>query len=591
MATILVVDDRDLNRSVLTTLLGYGGHRLLEASSGPEGLSKVQAENPELVITDILMPEMDGYEFVRKVRTLPIAHQPQIIFYSATYLENEALALARACGVNRVICKPAEPDEVLRIVGETLAQSSREDASTVETRAPEREAVKVLSNKLYQKVKELEDLNNELERRVSERTAELEKTNRSLQLQIAERQRAETEAAKSNEERLRMKGEFLSHVSHELRSPLGVVHQFTTILLDGLGGSLTPEQREYLEITLRNVNQLKGMIDDLLEASRADVGKLAVRRSSIPLQNVIAEAVKSQQPIAAQKDISLKPSVSDKLPFVYADPARILQVLTNLLDNAIKFSQPKTTITLRAQPFEEDPHFVRISVADCGCGIKREEADRIFDRLYQVKDSVDESRRGLGLGLYICKQVVDLHGGSIWVKAKPGAGSTFHFTLPVFTIENMIAPLLAGKGRLAPSLALLTARVSPSSGWQNEIHRERALHRIHQLLERCVLPDVDVLLPAENCNGAELFAIVARTDERGAHILLSRIREQLSRCDDVRNAQARLSLDSKVFGLGDLIQNLAPERCAACVGDHLQQLLNQSKTGANHNEQQQDTSH
>lgn len=591
MATILVVDDRDLNRNVLTAVLGYGGHRLLEASSGPEGLRKVQAENPELVITDILMPDMDGYEFVRKIRNLPLVHQPQIIFYSATYLEGEAMALARACGVHRVICKPVEPEQVLKAVDESLALDEREKAPTAHSGALEGEAVKVLSNKLYQKIKELEELNSGLERRVAERTSDLEKTNRSLQLQVAERQRAETEAAKSNEERLRMKGEFLSHVSHELRSPLGVVHQFTTILLDGLGGSLTSDQREYLEITLRNVNQLKGMIDDLLEASRADVGKLTVRRSTIPIENVITQVVKSYQTIDGQKGILLQPSASDKLPLVYADPARILQVVGNLLDNAIKFSPVKTTITLTARPFEEDPHYIRASVADCGCGIKREEADRIFDRLYQVKDSMDESRRGLGLGLYICKQLVDLHGGSIWVDTKPGAGSTFHFTLPVFTIENMVAPLLAGDGRLAPSLALITMRVTPASEWRNEIHRERVLHRIHQLLERCVLPDVDVLLPVENCAGSDLFSVVARADVRGAHVLLSRIREQVSRCDDARNEQIRFSLDSKVFSLADLVKDLPPERCAARVGHHLEQLLKQSKTGANHSEQQQNPSH
>ena len=589
MATILVVDDQDLNRNVLTTLLGYGGHRLLEASNGPEGLSKVQRENPELIITDILMPDMDGYEFVRKVRKLSIARQPQIIFYSATYLENEAMALARACGVTRVICKPTEPSEILKIVGETLALNEPGDVPVSLNTDREGEAVKILSNKLYQKVKELEELNSELERRVAERTSDVEQMNRSLQLQISERQRAETEAAKSNEERLRMKGEFLSHVSHELRSPLAVVHQFTTILLDGLGGPLTSEQREYLEISLRNVNQLKGMIDDLLEASRADVGKLTVRRSSISLEDVINQAIKSHEAIAALREISLKFTVDHKLPLVYADPARILQVLTNLLDNAIKFSSPKATITLRAQSFEADSHFVRVSIADCGCGINREDADRIFDRLYQARNSTDESRCGLGLGLYICKQIVDLHGGSIWVETKPGAGSTFHFTLPVFTIENMIAPLLAGKGRLAPSLALLTLRVAPTSNWRNDIHRERALHIIGQLLERCVLPDVDILLPVENRNGSDQFAIVARADERGAHVLLSRIGEQLSRWDSARNGPIRFSLNSKVFNLFDLVKDVPPQRCAARVGTHLQELLEQISSGENY-ERQQNTS-
>ncbi len=116
MATILVVDDNALNRSVLTTLLGYKGHRLLEATNGEEAITSVAAETPELIITDILMPHMDGYELVQKLRGLELSKKVPVIFYSATYLE-EAQALARACGVSRVICKPAEPEHILRVAG------------------------------------------------------------------------------------------------------------------------------------------------------------------------------------------------------------------------------------------------------------------------------------------------------------------------------------------------------------------------------------------------------------------------------------------------------------------------------------------
>ena len=461
MATILIVDDNATNRSLLMALLGYKGHRLLEASGGSEALDKLQVESPELIITDILMPQMDGYEFVRKVRALPGMHQPKIIFNSATYLEKEALALAHACGVSRVICKPVEPEYVLKIVDEALANGRAETAPAPEDAGVESEAIRVLSNKLYQKVQELEELNGELERRVAERTAELERTNRSLQEQIIERQKAETETARSTEERLRMKGEFLSHVSHELRSPLGVVHQFTTILLDGLAGPLSSDQREYLGITLRNIDQLKFMIDDLLEASRADVGKLALKRSSARIDGIINQTVEAQRTIAAEKAIRIESQISRALPVVYADPTRVSQILTNLLDNAIKFSPPKSTITLHAGTFENDPNFVCISVTDCGCGIKPENADRIFDRLYQETKPIESSRQGLGLGLYICKQLVSLHGGSIWVDMKKAAGSTFHFTLPVFTIRSMIAPLFADEDHLAASMTLITVEVLP----------------------------------------------------------------------------------------------------------------------------------
>lgn len=577
MATILIVDDNATNRSLLITLLGYKGHRLLEASGGSEALDKLRVENPELIITDILMPKMDGYEFVRKVRSLPGTHQPKIIFNSATYLEKEALALAHACGVSRVICKPVEPEYVLKIVDEALANGAPETAPAPGDDGVESEAVRVLSNKLYQKVQELEELNGELERRVAERTAELERTNRSLQEQIIERQKAETEAARSIEERLRMKSEFLSHVSHELRSPLGVVHQFTTILLDGLAGPLSSDQREYLQITLRNIDQLKFMIDDLLEASRADVGKLALKRSSTRVDEIINQTVEAQRSIATEKGLCIESQISRDLPVVYADPTRVSQVLTNLLDNAIKFSPPKTTITLHAGTFENDPNFVCISVTDCGCGIKPENADRIFDRLYQETRPIESSRQGLGLGLYICKQLVSLHGGSIWVDVKKAAGSTFHFTLPIFTLRSMIAPLFAGEGHLAASMTLITVEVLPKEPWRNEVHRERSLHRIHQLLERCVLPDLDVLLPAENWAGLDVFGVVARTDERGAKVMLSRIREQLSRFEDIRRGGIFSSVKSEVFDLAPLVQGLTGESAAAPVADYLQGLFSKLK--------------
>ena len=123
MATILVVDDKPLNRSLLTTLLGYSGHRLVEASNGFEAIERALAEPPDLTITDILMPEMDGYQLVQKLREVEGPKKSKFIFYSATYLESEALALARACGISHVICKPAEPELILKTVEEVLASA------------------------------------------------------------------------------------------------------------------------------------------------------------------------------------------------------------------------------------------------------------------------------------------------------------------------------------------------------------------------------------------------------------------------------------------------------------------------------------
>jgi signal transduction histidine kinase len=573
MATILVVDDKAVNRSILTTLLGYGGHRTLEASNGSEALDKTRGENPDLVITDILMPNMDGYELVQKLQELDAARRPQVIFYSATYLEEDAQALARSCGVSHVLTKPAEPEQILKIVDEALA-CGRADLPRVYESTPTIEAVRVLSNKLYRKVEEVKDLNAQLEQRITERTASLASVNRLLQQHIYERQKAEDQAAQSREEQLKMKGEFLSHVSHELRSPLTAVHQFTTILLDGLGGPLTSDQHEYLEITLRNVNQLKCMIDDLLEASRADTRKLTIRRSSISVADVIDQAVKSHSAIAAEKGISLKTDVSPDLPRVYADPVRISQVLTNLLDNAVKFSLPSSVITIHAHTFKDDPSFLCVSVADCGCGIAPEDFERIFDRLYQLPKPGEAGRRGLGLGLFICKEIVGRHDGRIWVSSESGKGSTLLFTLPVFSIASLLSPLLARGGQSASSLVLVTVTIRAVKGWSSEQERERTLHRVQDVLQRCILADLDVLLPPQShLEKGDVFSVVARTDARGARVVVGRIKEQLSLCDDLNIADIDRAIAHHIVDLAAVAEGRSSESLLSCVVERVEQLL------------------
>lgn len=573
MATILVVDDNVLNRSVLTTLLGYQGHRLVEAANGHEAIDKTLAEHPELIITDILMPNMDGYELVQKLRALELPTQAPIIFYSATYLESEAQALARACGVSRVICKPAEPEQILRVVDEALAVGEPVSSTATAESTNAVAAIRVLNEKLYQKVAEVESLNETLETRVAERTRSLEAANLALQKEILERHKAEDEAAQIREERLKMKGEFLSHVSHELRSPLAVVHQFTTILLDGLGGALTKNQKEYLDISLRNINQLKYMIDDLLEASRADTAKLSIHRSAISLSPVVAQALTSQAVSAKQKSIELINDSGAELPAVYADSARVLQVLTNLLDNAIKFSPPNTAISVRTERFAEDPAFLLVSVADRGCGIDPEHADRVFDRLYQVKDAMSASRKGLGLGLYICKELITLQGGGIWVDTKRKPGTTFHFTLPVFTIKSLIAPIATKDGQPVSSLVLLTVEVRPAKHVLAHRERERMLRQVHQVLERSMLPDLDVLLPVQSLAGADYFHVVARTDLHGSGVMVRRFRDQLSRGREPKASGVDCSVTSEIVELSDEERNLPADERVARLAAHIKGRL------------------
>jgi PAS domain S-box-containing protein len=242
-------------------------------------------------------------------------------------------------------------------------------------------------------------------------------------------QRNAEELDRTGREQLAMKDQFISHVSHELRSPLSAVHQFTTILLDGLAGELNSEQREYLEITLRNSLQLRDMIGDLLEVTRAESGKLTIEPQPTSLCDLFDPMIKTYERRAVKKGVAFRITCPSELPLVQADPNRIGQVFSNLLDNALKFTTGGA-ISVSGHRDEGD-EFVRIAVADTGCGISAESLPKIFDRLYQSPNTLESSRKGLGLGLHICRHLIELHGGRIWVESKEGEGATVFFTVPV----------------------------------------------------------------------------------------------------------------------------------------------------------------
>jgi len=247
-------------------------------------------------------------------------------------------------------------------------------------------------------------------------------------------QRNAEELDRTRRDQLEMKDQFISHVSHELRSPLSAVHQFTTIVLDGLAGELNSEQREYLEITLRNSLQLRDMIGDLLEVTRAQGGKLTIEPQQISLCDLFDPITKTYERRAAEKGIAFRISCPFDLPLVQVDPNRMGQVFSNLLDNALKFtSHGVISVSSRR---DEDDEFVRIAVADTGCGISADSLPKIFDRLYQSPNTLESSRKGLGLGLHICQLLVELHGGRIWVESKEGEGATVFLTVPVRTIQK-----------------------------------------------------------------------------------------------------------------------------------------------------------
>jgi signal transduction histidine kinase len=171
-------------------------------------------------------------------------------------------------------------------------------------------------------------------------------------------------------------------------------------------------------------------INDLLDATRLETGKLDIELKPASLKAIIQRAITMIQPEAAAKKIYLNAELDGNLPNAAVDQSRILQILTNLLNNAVKFTPEGGSIVVKLGPDPKRPEAVQISITDTGCGIPKDQVERIFDRLYQVKAGDLAPKGGIGLGLYLCRELVLLHGGNIWVESELGKGSTFSFVIP-----------------------------------------------------------------------------------------------------------------------------------------------------------------
>jgi PAS domain S-box-containing protein len=223
---------------------------------------------------------------------------------------------------------------------------------------------------------------------------------------------------------------FYHTLSHELKTPLTSAREFISLVMDGVAGPLNPTQSEYLAIAKDSCDQLRVCINDLMDATRLETGKLALELKSAPLGPLLQRVLTAMGPAATAKQIALSLELEPQLPEVFLDENRINQVVTNLVNNALKFTPPGGKIVVGAASASSGPDAVRVFVSDTGRGIPQDEQSRIFDRLYQVKAGDATTEQGVGLGLYLCRELVQLHGGNVWVDSEPGCGSTFSFVLP-----------------------------------------------------------------------------------------------------------------------------------------------------------------
>ncbi|MCP4423046.1 MAG: PAS domain-containing protein [Chloroflexi bacterium] len=234
---------------------------------------------------------------------------------------------------------------------------------------------------------------------------------------------------KELQELLRAKHEMMQNVSHDLRSPLALIKGYTELLQDGLFGALTAEQQEALTILDANGDQLFFLIDRLFKLQTVD--KHTLVKGSVDLENLLGQAIQSWQVLAANKSVCLQLDIPTELPSLSADSNMLNQVVFNLLDNALKYSPKESAITIQAQT--QDNNIV-VMVADEGEGISTDKLKDIFDRFYQTDKGTEKAQTGAGIGLALCKVIVNAHDGRIWAESDgEGHGSAFYFSLPIDT--------------------------------------------------------------------------------------------------------------------------------------------------------------
>ena len=362
---ILVVDDEKILLETIEKLLTQEGYIVTTTDSSYDALDKVKKQFYDIIITDVRMPGMDGIALLKKVRTVQKGKDNSKIIIITAYANEDTPIQAIKLGADDYIIKPFELDQFLHSV----------------------------------------KINSEILR------LEKEKENHMEQLQ----------------ELNKMKSDFLSITSHELRTPMTPIKVQSELLLEKSFGNINKKQEHSLKIIIRNTQRLERLIKDILDVSKLKSKKMKFEFKPTQLNDIISNTIENIESFIKKKQMKVSTKLT-QLPKIMIDKEKIGELITNLCYNSIKFTKEKGKIIVETK---KDKNNITVKISDNGIGIAKKDFEKIFEPFIQLDPSTTRKYGGAGLGLNICKEIMESHKGKIWVESKIGKGSTFYFSLPI----------------------------------------------------------------------------------------------------------------------------------------------------------------